>query len=166
MCTKKSLLVLLVGFFTPFIYIRDNAIRKGSSAEDATMLLPVLGLFNVIGRVVAGWLSDQQWADCLFIHNFALIIAGGATCLVPLMSSHGQFIAYSAVFGCCIGKMSTATSIIQLIRHTIMFRSISMAALANIMWGGGTFNTGAENIMRRFNCTLFHIGYFDNGLKR
>lgn len=81
----------------------------GISVNDATLLLPVLGAFNVLGRVVAGWLSDRPWADCLFIHNFALIIAGGATCLVPLMSTYGQLSVYGAVFGCCIGNNGVAS---------------------------------------------------------
>jgi len=72
------------------------------------MLLPVLGAFNVLGRVVAGWLSDRPWADCLFIHNVALIVAGGATCLVPLMTTHAQLSVYSAIFGCCIGNCGSS----------------------------------------------------------
>lgn len=109
-CTASAL--AMAGFFTPFVYIRDNAIRLGIAENDATMLLPVLGAFNVLGRVVAGWLSDRPWADCLFIHNIALIVAGGATCLVPLMSTHGQLSFYSAVFGCCIAAFITLRSIV------------------------------------------------------
>ena len=37
------------------------------------------GVFNTIGRVISGLISDRPWANCILIHNFALIIAGAST---------------------------------------------------------------------------------------
>ena len=94
----------VAGFFTPFVYMTDNAVKLGFPRMQATLLLSVLGGANTLGRVFCGFVSDQSWADCLLIHNLALVVAGGATCLVPLLHSFPLLVVYCVVFGLCIGK--------------------------------------------------------------
>ena len=62
------------------------------------------GAFNTFGRVISGLISDRPWANCILIHNFALIIAGASTCLVPFIKYYPIICIYCAVFGSCIGK--------------------------------------------------------------
>ena len=68
------------------------------------MLLSILGITNTLGRVIAGWVSDRSWADCLLINNIALIIGGVATILCPFFKSYVALVIYACVFGMCIGK--------------------------------------------------------------
>lgn len=39
-----------LGFFTPFVYITDNAILMGATETQAAMLLSILGAFNTVGK--------------------------------------------------------------------------------------------------------------------
>jgi len=110
MCTCSIL--AMTGFFTPFVYMTDVAVRRGVSPSSAAFLIAFLGIFNTIGRVVAGWVSDQSWADCLLIHNVALVAAGVSTCLVPFMTQYWMLMVFCAVFGTGIACFISLRSIV------------------------------------------------------
>jgi predicted MFS family arabinose efflux permease len=102
----------MTGFFTPFVFITANAIKMGIDPRQATFLLSILGICNTFGRILCGWISDQSWADCLLIHNMALVIAGVATCCVPLLNSFPLLVIYCVIFGSCIAAFITLRSIV------------------------------------------------------
>ena len=88
------------------MYIVENAILLGVSENQATFLLSILGICNISGRLIAGWLADREWSDCVLIHNLALIIAGIATALVPFLTHYALMVTYAIIFGSCIGKIA------------------------------------------------------------
>lgn len=102
----------MTGFFTPFIYIPALAMEELQEMPNkATFLLSILGISNTIGRILFGWINDRPWADCLLIHNMALLIAGIATCLVPIMKSYGLLVLYCVIFGACMAAFIALRSI-------------------------------------------------------
>jgi len=105
-------ILAMIGFFTPFVYISQFAESKNISTADAVFLITFLGIFNTAGRILAGWLSDRPWADCLLIHNLSLVIGGLATCLVPFLNDYWMLCAYCAVFGSCIAAFICLRSIV------------------------------------------------------
>jgi len=91
--------------FTPFVFVYEKAISEiGVSTNKASLILSILGIFNTVGRVIAGYLADRPWADSLVIYNVAAILAGLLTCLVPLIFSFQLLCVYAAVFGLLIGS--------------------------------------------------------------
>ena len=94
---------VFTGIYTPFVYIADHADQLGVSKDDAVLLLSVLGISNTIGRVVAGWLADRPTVDSVSFHNVCLLIAGLATCVVPVLTSYPLICVYLVVYGLCIG---------------------------------------------------------------
>ncbi|ELT99746.1 hypothetical protein CAPTEDRAFT_22666, partial [Capitella teleta] len=105
-------ILAFTGFFTPFMYIVENAILLGVDENSATFLLSILGICNISGRLIAGWLADRNWTDSVLIHNIALILAGVATALVPLFTSYVMMVTYCIVFGSCIASFITLRSIV------------------------------------------------------
>ena len=91
------------GFFVPFIYLIDKAVETGYSKGQAAILLSILGITNTVGRVLAGWVSDRPWADCLLINNLALVVGGISTTMVPLCTHYWMLATYASIFGMCIG---------------------------------------------------------------
>lgn len=77
---------------------------KGLSKIDASLLISVIGISNVVSRVMCGWLSDQVWVNCLTINIIALIIGGVATMLIPICYSFWSLSICLALFGMGIGK--------------------------------------------------------------
>lgn len=65
------------------------------------MFIP--GLSNTVGRILAGFVSDFPWCDCLLVHNVALVIGGTATAFVPLIHTFPLLVAYCILFGFAIG---------------------------------------------------------------
>jgi len=100
LCTSSVL--AMAGFFTPFVYITDNAIRLGTNPNQAALLISIMGIFNTIGRVAAGWMSDQPWADCVIISSVSQIVGGAVTCLVPLLNTYGLLCIYCSIYGLAI----------------------------------------------------------------
>lgn len=96
----------LAGFFVPFMFVVDRAVNQGVTLEEATYILPVIGLTNTVGRVFCGWISDRPSLNALTINNVALIIGGLATALSTCWDSIGFLLAYGALFGFCIGEFN------------------------------------------------------------
>ncbi|ELU15285.1 hypothetical protein CAPTEDRAFT_171191 [Capitella teleta] len=107
-----SCILCMKGFFVPFIYLVDKAVETGYSKTHAAMLLSMLGITNTVGRVVAGWVSDRPWADCLLINNVALIVGGLSTMAVPFLDEYWMLVAYATVFGLCIAAFVSLRSVI------------------------------------------------------
>lgn len=99
----ELVLQLCAGIYTPFVYIADHADHLGVSKDDAALLLSILGISNTVGRLVAGWLADRPVVDSVAFHNSCLLVAGAATCVVPLLSSYELICVYLVVYGACIG---------------------------------------------------------------
>ena len=72
--------------------------------RDASLILSLLGIFNTVGRLIAGWLADRPCADSLVIYNVSAILAGLLTCLVSVTFSFNLLCLYAASFGVLIGS--------------------------------------------------------------
>lgn len=114
----------------PFIYLVDKAVETGYSKTHAAMLLSMLGITNTVGRVVAGWVSDRPWADCLLINNVALIVGGLSTMAVPFLDEYWMLVAYATVFGLCIGVQRYTAALFAV--NTMSFSCICVAEVSDI----------------------------------
>ena len=75
----------------------------GVEKADASLILSLLGACSTVSRIITGLLADLPQIDCIILHNGAAIIAGVATCFVPLLNSYPLLMAYGAVFGTFTG---------------------------------------------------------------
>ena len=100
----------------------------GIEPTNASYILSIIGVFNTLARVFTGWLSDQPWADALLIHNVSVILAGVATCLVPVLNSYALLCIYGACFGVFIGLFTVSscyTAILWLLyNYTVVFNCV------------------------------------------
>lgn len=102
---KNTVSFIVKGFFTPFTYLPDVCEHLGLTEGKGAMLISIIGITNTVGRIGVGYVSDQTWADCLLINNFALIIGGASTVLVPFYTSYWILGVYSVIFGMAIGTL-------------------------------------------------------------
>ena len=95
----------LSGIYTPFVFAYEKAISEvGVSKSKASLILSLLGIFNTVGRLIAGWLADRPWSDSLVIYNGSAILSGLLTCLVSVIFSFELLCVYAAFFGFLIGS--------------------------------------------------------------
>lgn len=101
-----------IGFNAPYIFLPDRATAVGIDDSSGALLVSAIGISNTIGRVVLGFLSDQQWVNRLYLYNISLTICGVFTGFSVLGDSYAWLLAYSVVFGACMGCYVSLTSVI------------------------------------------------------
>ena len=108
-----SNLLGFLGFFVPFLYLPSMAATvPGVSADEAALLLSVVGLSNTGGRILCGYISDFAWADSLVVTNVSYFLTGGCILLFPLLGSLAQLVGLSLVYGLAISALVTLTSVL------------------------------------------------------
>ncbi|XP_031773343.1 monocarboxylate transporter 12 [Apis florea] len=65
-----------IGFYIPYIYILPQAEEQGINKQNASYLLAVIGIANIIGRIIMGYISDKQCVNRLLIYILVLLICG------------------------------------------------------------------------------------------
>ncbi|CAK5083681.1 unnamed protein product [Meloidogyne enterolobii] len=119
-------------FFVPFAFIGElaankisstttinnfnknvtNNLNNSESGSASQLLLVLLGLFNVVGRVLCGYISDHPKVDPLIVSNIALIIGGIATAFAPLLNQLWMFAIYCFPFAFGAASFAALRSII------------------------------------------------------
>lgn len=87
-----------------FLYFKLIELGRGDS-NDLEYLLSIIGIFNTIGRLIAGWLADRPWANAVFINNAALVIAGVISVMSPFYTTYPHLAIYAAGFGLFTGEL-------------------------------------------------------------
>uniref|UniRef100_A0A182Q0B3 Major facilitator superfamily (MFS) profile domain-containing protein n=1 Tax=Anopheles farauti TaxID=69004 RepID=A0A182Q0B3_9DIPT len=101
-----------VGFNVPYVYLAAQAQVLGIGTQQASYLLGVIGIANLVGRIVLGYLSDKAWVNRLYVYNCSLALCGIATAASVLCLDFHSLAVYSAIFGFTIGAYVGLTSVI------------------------------------------------------
>jgi MFS family permease len=101
-----------IGFNIPYVYIVAQAEERGIPTDKASLLLAVIGIANLVGRIILGYISDKPWINRLIVYNTCLTICGVATAFSALCYDFSSFVIYGFVFGFTIGAYVGLTSVI------------------------------------------------------
>ncbi|CCD72668.1 MFS domain-containing protein [Caenorhabditis elegans] len=107
-----SNLLGMMGFYIPIMFLKDLSESMKLDMSLAMFLVPIFGVFNTIGRVFFGWLTDQKILSALTINNLSLIVSGLLTLACPLLTSIAGQYFYAIVFGFIISAYICLTSIV------------------------------------------------------
>jgi MFS family permease len=156
-----SWLLLSLSFHLIFVHIVPHAVDKGISAMDASFILSLIGVSNVLGRLVLGKLSDTVGRKSLAIAG-ALIQAGA---LVWLMWADRlwMFYVFAIPFGFTFGGSSAMiTALIGDIFGTrslgaimgILIAGFALGAAIGPAIGGYVFDVSGQYFMAFMAGTL------------
>nr|CAD7572706.1 unnamed protein product [Timema californicum] len=101
-----------IGFNMPYLYIVAQAKERGVSESYANYLLSVIGIANLVGRIILGYISDKPWINRLAIYNTCLTLCGLGTAMSAFCRDMWTFAFYASVFGFTIGAYVGLTSVI------------------------------------------------------
>ncbi|KAJ9590108.1 hypothetical protein L9F63_016769, partial [Diploptera punctata] len=101
-----------IGFNIPYVYLVAQAEERQLTTKEASMLLSVIGIANLIGRIILGYVSDKPWINRLLVYNVCLTICGLSTALSALCYDFYSFAFYASVYGFTIGAYVGLTSVI------------------------------------------------------
>lgn len=109
----SSIFLYQIGFFVPYTYSPSHSREKfGVGKSQSRIPLFTMGVSNIVGRVLAGWLSDRSCTNSLILNNSALVLSGLSTIFIPFSKSFIVFNAYAALYGLCMGTFITLRSVI------------------------------------------------------
>uniref|UniRef100_A0A8C8GJ92 Monocarboxylate transporter 12 n=1 Tax=Oncorhynchus tshawytscha TaxID=74940 RepID=A0A8C8GJ92_ONCTS len=96
-----SFLFLASGCSLPFVYLVPYALDVGVSHHQATFLMSILGVIDIVGNITFGWLVDRR---CLKKYrNVCYMIAvgmEGVCCLfIPLLRTFALLVPFSVFYG-------------------------------------------------------------------
>ncbi|CAD6185095.1 unnamed protein product [Caenorhabditis auriculariae] len=107
-----SNLLGMMGFYIPFVFLKDLANENKVDPASSRYLVPIIGVTNTVGRVFFGWFTDQGYISALNINNLALLICGVLTLACPFMPSFVGLTVYSSLFGFFISAYICLTSVV------------------------------------------------------
>ncbi|KAH0955530.1 hypothetical protein HN011_010929 [Eciton burchellii] len=102
----------MMGFYTPFMYVPDRAIKANIDASTAMLLVSVIGIGNTIGRIVCGLASSLPGVNALVVNNMFISVGGLVTIFSGLSLSEGYQFFYAASFGLSISVFASLRSIL------------------------------------------------------
>ncbi|EFA08184.1 monocarboxylate transporter 12 [Tribolium castaneum] len=103
---------LYTWYDVPYVYLTDHARNLGYSEEDASLLISIIGIINMLGEVILGWAGDRSWANANIIYAVCMGLCGAVTAIVPLIDSYWSLCVISGAFGFFIAANYSLTCII------------------------------------------------------
>ena len=92
-------------FFTPFLCVKDRAVKNGFPEELAVYLVSTIGFANTIGRILSGIVSTVPAIKPHIFCSFTIFVAGIGTIISGLCYDVWAQFLYAAVFGFCLCKL-------------------------------------------------------------
>lgn len=146
-----------VGMTPPLVFLPDRAAHMGMENDD--FLLSIYGIFNTIGRLAIGWMSDQKWANRLLIYNVSLSIGGVGTILSFLCKTFGWLSFYAGFYGASLSESCQSEIPMPFSKHTFVSGAyISLTSVILVDLVGLDLLTNAFGLMLLFQGVASLIG--------
>lgn len=94
----------MMGFFVPFLYMKDRATKNGMDENYAAFTISAIGISNTVARIVCGLLSSFKGVNALHLNNVAITIGGLATIFSGYAYTATYQFSFAAIFGVAIGE--------------------------------------------------------------
>ncbi|XP_014205911.1 monocarboxylate transporter 4 [Copidosoma floridanum] len=102
----------MMGFYTPFVFVKDRALESGVDSNSAMFLVSIIGIGNVIGRLVFGGVVSLPGINALVVNNVFITLSGLLTMFSGFsMTKEYQFF-FSAAFGLSVSVFAALRSLI------------------------------------------------------
>lgn len=104
--------LLYTWYDVPYVYLTDNANQLGYSEKDASILISIIGIINMVGEIILGWAGDRSWANASIIYAICMGLCGGVIALIPLIQGYTSLCLISGAFGFLIAANYSLTCVI------------------------------------------------------
>lgn len=96
-----SFLFLASGCSLPFVYLVPYAVSAGVRHHQATFLMSILGVLDIVGNITFGWLTDRSCLKPYRLACYVLAVAmEGLCCLfTPLLRSFSLLVPFAVLYG-------------------------------------------------------------------
>lgn len=80
--------LLYAWYDVPYVYLADNAVELGFTESDASILISMIGIVNMVGEIILGWFGDRKGLSAGMIYAVCMVFCGIVCGLVPLLTSY------------------------------------------------------------------------------
>jgi len=101
-----------LGFYCPFAFLLDVAVSKGIDKSKGAFLISIIGIANIIWRVLTGKLADSGLVSSLVIIWVSITVCGVSTVAIPYCDSFIVLAAMTFVFGSGMAGFMSITSVL------------------------------------------------------
>ncbi|KFU89379.1 Monocarboxylate transporter 5, partial [Chaetura pelagica] len=92
-----------LAYFVPIFHLVPRARTLGISSMDASYLISVAGITEMLSQLLSGWVADQNWTKKYHYHMAYLVLSGITNLLCPLATTFSSLLTYSVVFAIFCG---------------------------------------------------------------
>lgn len=79
---------LYTWYDVPYVYLADYAIEMEFTESDASYLISLIGIVNMVGEIILGWCGDRKTISAGMIYAICMLFCGLVTGLVPLLKTY------------------------------------------------------------------------------
>ncbi|XP_051495171.1 monocarboxylate transporter 5 isoform X2 [Apus apus] len=92
-----------LAYFVPIFHLVPRARTLGISSMDASYLISVAGITEMLSQLLSGWVADQNWTKKYHYHVAYLVLSGITNLLCPLATTFPSLLTYSVAFAIFCG---------------------------------------------------------------
>ncbi|KPJ03688.1 Monocarboxylate transporter 12 [Papilio xuthus] len=111
--------LLYMWYDVPYVYIADSGISLGFNESQASMLISIIGILNMFGEILLGWVGDWECVNASAVYACCMAACGAATAAMPLLRGYVPLAAAAGAFGAAIAANYSLTSIILVEQITL-----------------------------------------------
>ncbi|VVC86613.1 unnamed protein product [Leptidea sinapis] len=156
--------LLYMWYDVPYVYISDHSMSMGFNESQASMLISMIGILNMFGEILLGWVGDWECVDAILVYAVCMVLCGAVTLIMPLLSSYLSLASASGAFGAFIAANYSLTSIILVEQITLeKFTNaygllLLMQGVANLV--GPPFAGWVFDITGSYDLSFYMAGLF------
>ncbi|NWH82096.1 MOT5 protein, partial [Piaya cayana] len=98
-----SFLFSHLAYFVPMFHLVARARTLGVSSMDASYLISVAGITEMVSQLLSGWAADQNWTKKYHYHVAYLVLGGITNLLCPLATTFPLLMTYAVAFAVFCG---------------------------------------------------------------
>ncbi|NXG58578.1 MOT5 protein, partial [Hemiprocne comata] len=92
-----------LAYFVPIFHLVPRARTLGISSMDASYLISVAGITEMLSQLLSGWVADQNWTKKYHYHVAYLVLSGITNLLCPLATTFPSLLTYAVAFAVFCG---------------------------------------------------------------
>ncbi|KFP32198.1 Monocarboxylate transporter 5, partial [Colius striatus] len=93
-----SFLFSHLAYFVPIFHLVARAKTLGISSMDASYLIAVAGITEMVSQLLSGWVADKNWTKKYHYHVTYLVLSGITNLLCPLATTFPLLMTYTVAF--------------------------------------------------------------------
>ncbi|XP_065554087.1 monocarboxylate transporter 5 isoform X1 [Lathamus discolor] len=98
-----SFLFCHLAYFVPTFHLVARARTLGISSMDASYLVSVAGIMEMVSQLLSGWVADKNWTKKYHYHAAYLVLSGITNLLCPLATTFPLLMTYVVAFAVFCG---------------------------------------------------------------